>query len=970
MMKMTRVFIMMCFVFATWVWSSLAGVPLLVNYQGKLSDTNGTPVTGTITIDVAVYTNATGGTAVYTENVGSVAVYQGLYSFTWGGQDLLPHLLSASALWQELIIDTETMSPRQQLVAVPYALVAKTVEDGAITTSKLADGAVTSTKLGSGAVTADAIAAGAVGSAQLASNAVTSASLADGSITQNKLAESCVAYEQLAKKYQAGKTIVTVTNGIYTSQTITFPQTFSSKPVVTVGYEKLADVYNLDGTVKLIASDTNDAQVGLTCSFYSSLVAISPLDTNAQNGTHLYSELINGRVSLSYYDEANQSLKYLRVHDINATAWTSVTIDATSGAGKYSALVNVTNLPAICYYNEKSGELKYTKLYDVNATSWSTPFVLDSGNAGAHVSSTFFLGNPAAVYYDQANNYMKFALIDDANATSWTAPTNITTSGGGAAASDTRCEGRPFEQFGVAYYNEMTHNIEFAETIPFWTMPTRILPSNPNGLTLSTASGVPVTYQYGPNYSWVNYYINYRRSDSINGTNWAATVCAASETFTYLGRLGTLIDLQTIIPSFCIVLQRDWLPDSIEFFHAADETGKTWANSTVIVTGENFSSFSSAAISNTPAIVYSKDNLPPLYFMMSSDSNGTNWSSSIEPVSLAASATQVSLADINDKPAIIYVDQFSGLYYVSANNADGASWKTPVLFQASIPTNASVRLGVINSNPAVVFYKSTNINLMIATDSAGSTWNSPLVLASNRAITELNFITKEDSLPLVTFKANGIMNYIRALTSDGTSWTAPVPVPGIDKLNVLSNQLVATYNDASGCYYTYEATNASTTNITWKGPIVLATNAGPHVSFAYGTNNGVNVVYFDDSSKSLMFKQYDENMTTWTQRVLDISADALAFQYPSLAFSGKDRGISYYDEGNGYLKYIDTAANGTSWNMTRRITGEGNQGLYSRLQYVNGRPQIFFYDATEENLKCAHDGNTTQITVNWIAVEP
>jgi len=55
-----------------------------MNYQGRLTGTNGTPVSGSVAVSVNLYANSVGGTALYTENMGSVAVANGIFSFDWG----------------------------------------------------------------------------------------------------------------------------------------------------------------------------------------------------------------------------------------------------------------------------------------------------------------------------------------------------------------------------------------------------------------------------------------------------------------------------------------------------------------------------------------------------------------------------------------------------------------------------------------------------------------------------------------------------------------------------------------------------------------------------------------------------------------------------------------------------------------------------------------------------------------------
>jgi sulfatase modifying factor 1 len=61
-----------------------AEVPSLINYQGRLTDAQGQPVTGNRTMAVRVYDAPTGGNMTYEETIGTVEVRNGTYSFRFG----------------------------------------------------------------------------------------------------------------------------------------------------------------------------------------------------------------------------------------------------------------------------------------------------------------------------------------------------------------------------------------------------------------------------------------------------------------------------------------------------------------------------------------------------------------------------------------------------------------------------------------------------------------------------------------------------------------------------------------------------------------------------------------------------------------------------------------------------------------------------------------------------------------------
>tara|TARA_A100001015_G_scaffold160513_1_gene178358 strand:+ start:5335 stop:7695 length:2361 start_codon:yes stop_codon:yes gene_type:complete len=60
-------------------------VPNDINYQGRLSDANGNPVTGDVTMGVKLYDAQTGGNEIYSEDIGTVTLDEnGVYSFQFG----------------------------------------------------------------------------------------------------------------------------------------------------------------------------------------------------------------------------------------------------------------------------------------------------------------------------------------------------------------------------------------------------------------------------------------------------------------------------------------------------------------------------------------------------------------------------------------------------------------------------------------------------------------------------------------------------------------------------------------------------------------------------------------------------------------------------------------------------------------------------------------------------------------------
>jgi hypothetical protein len=111
-------------VFAS-AYTALADVPRLIDYQGILTDTGGTPISGTHDLTFGVYADATpGGTPLWTEQHTGVFINDGLFSVTLGMTTPFPEDLFADGeRWLGVAVDTDSeITPRARLVSVPWAL--------------------------------------------------------------------------------------------------------------------------------------------------------------------------------------------------------------------------------------------------------------------------------------------------------------------------------------------------------------------------------------------------------------------------------------------------------------------------------------------------------------------------------------------------------------------------------------------------------------------------------------------------------------------------------------------------------------------------------------------------------------------------------------------------------------------------------------------------------------------------------
>lgn len=123
------------------VFELQAQAPQLLNYQGKLTNKDGTPTTGSFDMTFYLYQEATGGTALWQESQ-KVAVTNGVFNVLLGSSSPLAEFLLSGNGNRYLGIKVENepeMTPRFLLSSVPYAVhaaIADSVKDNAITYRK------------------------------------------------------------------------------------------------------------------------------------------------------------------------------------------------------------------------------------------------------------------------------------------------------------------------------------------------------------------------------------------------------------------------------------------------------------------------------------------------------------------------------------------------------------------------------------------------------------------------------------------------------------------------------------------------------------------------------------------------------------------------------------------------------------------------------------------------------------------
>jgi len=106
-----------------------AAVPGEINYQGLLLDDLGQPVTGSVDMEFRLYDADTAGTLLWTETHPGVPVADGIYDVALGATTpISASVVAGGAIYLQVSVDGEVMTPRQRLLVVPYALRAEVAE--------------------------------------------------------------------------------------------------------------------------------------------------------------------------------------------------------------------------------------------------------------------------------------------------------------------------------------------------------------------------------------------------------------------------------------------------------------------------------------------------------------------------------------------------------------------------------------------------------------------------------------------------------------------------------------------------------------------------------------------------------------------------------------------------------------------------------------------------------------------------
>lgn len=120
--RILLLFVIWCLMLGVSAWA----VPQYMNYQGVLRDNAGNLVTGTKAMTFKIFDAVTSGTELWTMTSSEVKVNSGLYNVQLGPLGSVD--MTSGRRWVEVAVGTDTLSPRLEILAVAYALLAASAE--------------------------------------------------------------------------------------------------------------------------------------------------------------------------------------------------------------------------------------------------------------------------------------------------------------------------------------------------------------------------------------------------------------------------------------------------------------------------------------------------------------------------------------------------------------------------------------------------------------------------------------------------------------------------------------------------------------------------------------------------------------------------------------------------------------------------------------------------------------------------
>ncbi len=694
-------------------------------------------------------------------------------------------------------------------------------------------------------------------------------------------------------------------------------------------------------------------------------------------------KLVQNNPAIAYMDWSAMVLYYIRATDDTGNAWGAPLlldvgrpINMATGnysstafvhkAGFYASLEIIDGRPAVAYqvlprhYGTNSAEGRYLRAGDALGTTWGIPRVAAKGWAitaasqdnmaimGRNMRLSELGGKPYLTFryfgYWNSNDaapseHAACRAANDASGSTWWRFVYPVYDGDSADSSVAVVNGSP----ACAYYADSQLKFKRIISANAWEWPANaILVKNPQidltGLLgqLVLTNGTPLVLFQDP----AKGDLKSIKAVNASGTQWSAS----AQTVDSGGNAGLHTSL-AVLPSGVAIAYRDESNRRLKFVL---RDAQRWTPPVMVDALDNPDWPSLTSINGTAAIAYLAGGSRLRYVRALSES-GSSWQKIIElDGGLTPNATP-SLADINGRPAIAYAGM--RLRFVGAANTTGTKWNAPVVVLDQATLGAS--LAVVDNRPAIAFY-ANGLFFVRANDTNGMAWPTEAKVDVAGNVGEFASLKVINGFPAIAYydRDHGDLKFVLAGDVDGTSWNSPTTV---DSAGDVGRYACLAEADGKPLIAYWAALPAGDLRIVraldsagkqWEPPMTVASDGtvGEFASLAL-TGDQWCVSYYDRSNSELKLARAGSPPET-------VDGGASVGLYLSAAMIGNYPCVSYYDQDNGRLKFNRATSTGASaWESPRVVDLAGDVGLYSSLADVNGFPAIGYYDRSNHLLK-------------------
>jgi hypothetical protein len=646
---------------------------------------------------------------------------------------------------------------------------------------------------------------------------------------------------------------------------------------------------------------------------------ITTVDSAGSVGRGTSLAVVNGNPAIAYYADTDGSIRFARNSAADGSgAWTVTTVDNSgNNIGGTPSLVALSDgTPAIAYRDTVNQDLKFARnsVADGSGT-WTITTVASAGNQGAFASlAVLSTGVPAIAYYDQTNTNVKFARNSAADGSgAWTSSTVESATAGDYSLAI--IAGNPtvsfYKQVGAGRELRYARNSS-ANGSGTWTVITvdgSAFESAASDTSLTTVAGNPaISYQH-------------RGSADLKFARNSAADGSGTWTLSTVDNVGDVEGFTSMIftGSTPAIGYYDSTNGDLKFARnaAADGSG-TWTLATVDAGNANkgdVGQFSSlAVVGGNPAISYYDATNTALKFARNSAADGSGaWAfTTVDDTSATGQYTSLAIAGGN--PAISYYDETSRALKFARNSAPDGSGAWTRTTVETILESQSTSLAVVGGNPAIGYYDGFNSALKFARNSGPNGFGAwtRVIVDNSASVGQYTSLAAVEGNPALSYydATNTALKFARNSTTDGSgAWTITTVDDAADvgqytSLAVVEGNPAISYYDATNSALKFARNTAADGSGTWTITTVdNAASVGQHTSLAviYGAPA---ISYYDASSKALKFARNSapDGSGAWTITTADASSLEVG-HYTSLAQVNCGAGISYYDAGDGNLKF-------------------------------------------------------------------